>query len=428
MAKEVLMPKLGMTQETGTILQWFKQEGDPVEKGEPLLEVMTDKINIEVESYESGVLLKKYYEIDDVVPVNQVIAYIGSPGEPIPDHPVPLAQQPGNNASDSATSEVGGTADGVSAVPGKVRATPAARAAARKYGVNLHALASGLKDRRIYRRDVDAFVRNQGQVTSAPVAETSPSVKPPAKPANPPLRSDALRSSSDLSDAQVVHIQGIRRVIGDRMSQSAFTAPHVTLVTEVDMGEVVHLRETLLPVIQAETGERLSYTEIIVKGVAHALRKHPSVNAWMREDHMVLHQRVHVGVAVDTEAGLMVPVVRDADEKGLADLTRLLKDLARRARAQRLSPDEISGSTFTVSNLGMYAVDAFTPIINAPETAILGVGRMMERPVGRNGQIVLRPMMALSLSFDHRALDGAPAAAFLTELKTVLEQPSRLLV
>jgi pyruvate dehydrogenase E2 component (dihydrolipoamide acetyltransferase) len=194
------------------------------------------------------------------------------------------------------------------------------------------------------------------------------------------------------------------------------------------MTKVKELRSQLLPIIEKQTGFRLSYTEVIIKAAGLVLSRYPSINASFINDEIIYNDDVHIGLAVAVKDGLMVPVIKDVNQKGLADLTTEAKDIGKRAREQKLLPDQLKGSTFTISNLGMYAIDAFTPIINQPETAILGVGRMQDKPVVQNGSIEIRPMMTVSMSFDHRVIDGAPAAEFLTELKRVLENPFELLV
>jgi pyruvate dehydrogenase E2 component (dihydrolipoamide acetyltransferase) len=220
----------------------------------------------------------------------------------------------------------------------------------------------------------------------------------------------------------------MRKVIAQRMVQSAFTAPHVTLTSEVDMLNVKELRNQILPIIQEQTGERLSYTEILMKAVSKALERHPIINASLQNDLIIYHKKINIGLAVSVPNGLVVPVIENVDQLGLSALTRECKQISKSARAGKLKPDQLSGSTFTISNLGMYAVDSMTPIINQPESAILAVGQIKEKPVGVKGSIQLRPMMTLNLSIDHRIIDGAPAAAFLTELKELLENPTLLLV
>lgn len=405
MATAVFMPKLSMTMETGTVIQWFKQEGDPVREGDVLLEVLTDKINIEVESYSTGTLLKIYYGPDQVVPVNQVIGYVGEAGENVPDTPPALEssanEEKAEAPDDQPTKE---ETQGSESSDQKIRATPVARRMARENGIDLGQVNGSGPNGRVQKVDIE-------QALSASSAK-SVSTKAEAVTSLP---------------GQQVKVEGMRKVIAERMVASAYTAPHVTLSTEADMSQVIEVRSTLLPTIEKLTGHRLSYTEIIIKAVATALARHPKVNASLKDDVIQLHETINIGVAVAVTDGLLVPVIKQADQKGLAHLTTETKRLAGLARDGRLLPDDMRGGTFTISNLGMYAIDVFTPIINQPESAILGVGRIHEKPVGVNGQIALRPMMSLSLSFDHRVMDGAPAAAFLQEIKELLESPYHLL-
>lgn len=436
------MPKLGMTMETGTIIRWFKEEGEHVQAGDVLLEVMTDKINIEVESYETGVLLKRYYEADAVVPVNHVIAYIGEEGETVPDQPPEAA--PSNQADEAAPS---GSSDERSAEEpsveagvsdgGKVRATPAARRLARERGVPLEQIRGSGERGRIHLADVEKYLE-ENAVKATPLARKVAEAEGidlrnvsgsgvHGKILKEDVESHRTPATAKTEDT-LQKLEGMRKIIAQRMAESAFTAPHVTLTTEVDMTRSIELRQSLLPVIEKQTGYRLSYTEVIIKAVALCLRRHPHMRAQLDGEYIRYVSDIHVGLAVAVDNGLLVPVIRHADQKGLAALTQESKTLAALARENKLKPDQISGGTFTISNLGMYAVDTFTPIINQPESAILGVGRIVEKAVGVNGQIVLRPMMSLSLSFDHRLIDGAPAAAFLTDLKRMLENPYELLI
>ncbi|MFK9091807.1 dihydrolipoamide acetyltransferase family protein [Bacillus salipaludis] len=451
MAKEIFMPKLSSTMAEGTLLQWFKEEGDSVEIGEPLFEIMTDKINIEVEAYDPGILLKKYFQVDDQVPVNQIIGYIGEAGEKVPD------TSPGISGSEEAEQvvsveamvstpaetaiPVGTGAAGESGQSEKPRATPAARRLARVNDLTLGSIKGSGPNGRVQKRDVVTVVESAAaQPKATPLARkiaaaeqvdlfavtgsgingkiVKTDVMPPASRAE-----DALAPAA----SQRKKMSGMRKVIAERMAQSAYTAPHVTLTTDVDMTKVKELRSTLLPIIEKQTGLRLSYTEVLIKASGAALARHPEVNVSIEGDEIVQHGPVHIGLAVAVPGGLMVPVVKDVLFKGLAEVTQDAKDIGQRARDNKLLPDQMKGSTFTISNLGMYAIDAFTPIINQPDSAILGVGRIVDKPVAVNGALEIRPMMTLSLSFDHRAIDGAPAAAFLTELKQILENPFELL-
>lgn len=400
MAKEVLMPKLGMTMEKGTITQWIATEGDEISAGDLLLEVMTDKINIEVEAYESGTLLKVYYEEGDDVPVNQVIAYIGEKGEHVPDQPPSSEEEsPVSSKTEEETTETSTVFAKVESV--KPRATPAARKMAREHDFDLTQISGSGKRGRIHVEDVRQYHANI-QTPVVPVVKQN--------------------------TASSIKVSGIRKTIGKRMLQSSQEIPHVTLHTEADMGEVVHLRNALLPNIEKSTGLRLSYTEVILKAVASSLRHHPLLRSSLHGNEIITHEQINLGLAVSQPDGLVVPVIHQVDQLGLEELTKKVKQVAHEAREGRISPDLLTGGVFTVSNLGMYRVDQFNPIINQPEGAILGTGRIYEKPVARKGEMVLRHMMSLSLSFDHRILDGAPAAAFLTELVERLENPYQLLM
>lgn len=452
MAKEVFMPKLSSTMAVGTLLQWFKEEGDPVEVGEPIFEIMTDKINIEVEAYEEGILLKKYFQEDDEIPVNTIIAYIGNEGEEVPlespgisgedtdDTTAETESESSKGIEVAATEAVESSSDTVLA-DGKVRATPAARRVARENDFSLNTVTGSGPKGRIHEQDViQAIADNTVLVT--PLAEkiakengvdltlvTGTGVRGKIEKADVLAFIEAQKEPvKETVTGERVKLKGLRKAIADKMLESVRSIPHVTLTSDVDMTKAIELRKALLPVVESQTGYRLSYTEIIMKTVAHVLGNHPKVNAALIDNEIVYNNDVNIGLAVAVENGLIVPSVKQANKKGLAELTEASKTLGKKARDNKLTPDEMQGSTFTISNLGMYAIDGFTPIINPPETAILGVGRIVEKPVVVNGQIEVRPMMVLSLSFDHRVIDGAPAAEFLTELKESLEDPYSLLV
>lgn len=450
MAKEIFMPKLSSTMEVGTLLQWLKEEGDSVEIGEPIFEIMTDKINIEVEAYDAGTLLKKYFQEDDQVPVNYIIGYIGIAGETVPDASPGLsgsevevqeqAEAPAPAATDAA--DLVGVGNSVSQNGEKPRATPAARKLARVNELEIGAIQGSGPNGRVQKKDVVAVIERVGAAPKAtPLAHkiaASEQVNLSAVTGTGVngkiVKTDVIAAGSKVEVAPVSipsprkKMSGMRKVIAERMAQSAYTAPHVTLTTDVDMTKVKELRASLLPIVEKQTGLRLSYTEVLIKAAAAALSRHPEVNVSIEGDEIVQHGQVHIGLAVAVPGGLMVPVVKDVLIKGLSELTHDAKEIGQRARENKLLPDQLKGSTFTISNLGMYAIDAFTPIINQPESAILGVGRIVDKPVAVNGALEIRPMMTLSLSFDHRAIDGAPAAAFLTELKQILENPFELLV
>lgn len=442
MAEKVVMPKLGATMEEGTIDSWLVDVGEEIEEGDPIVEIQTDKITMEVEAEADGVLLKKLYEAGDTIPVQQVIAYIGEAGENVddlvddapfvdkteavtPDAKVDTpAEVTANGAGDSDTTEI--------------RRTPIARRLAAEHNLDLREITGSGPLGRIQKVDVEnAIAQNKQKITplakKMAVDQQVDTTTITGSGAYGKIVKDdiiaANRPKEVAAADERVAFKGIRKVIADRISDSYYSAPHVTLHSEIDMTECVKLRKQLLPVIEEAEGVRVSYNEIIVKATAFSLRQNPNINISLENDkEIVYHSDIHIGFAVAVPDGLVVPVLRNVDQKGLGILTKEAKTIAKKARDGMLTPDEMQGSTFTISNLGMFAVDGFTPIINQPNAAILGVGRIQEKPVIINGQVEARSMMTLSLSFDHRIIDGAPAAQFLTDLKNVLEQPYKLMV
>lgn len=378
MAVKIIMPKLGMAMTEGTVVKWLKPDGARVEKGERIAVVMSKKITYEVEAPASGILRHAAAE-KEVKAVGEVIGYITEPGEVIPELEKVPAAPPVAEAPAPPAKEI--------------LATPAAKRLAKEHGIDLSQVTGTGPGGRITEKDVMAFIEAR---------------KAPPPPPRPPAR--------------VIPFIGMRQAIAERMTQSLQTMAQVTITTEIDATELVRMREQL-------KGEfDLTYTDMVVKAAAMALKKHPLLNSTLIGEEIHLLDEVHIGVAVALESGLIVPVVRDADKKSLREIAAETRRLAEGARAGTLTVDEVTGSTFTVTNLGMYGVDVFTPIINPPEVAILGVGRIVEKPACCQGQIVPRAMMHLSLTFDHRIVDGAPAAEFLRTVKELLENPYRLLL
>jgi pyruvate dehydrogenase E2 component (dihydrolipoamide acetyltransferase) len=436
MPVEVLMPKLGATMEKGTIIEWLKNEGDPVEIGEPILEIMTDKIGMEVEASASGILLKKLYEKDAEVPVMVPIAYIGEPGEKIEaktvvDQEIQIKKDK-KVIQHEESNQTGENLYQTNNVDSKPRRTPAALKLARQHGIDLRKIKGSGPNNRIHVKDVELFIQNSKKLTplAKKIAENT-KVDTNSIPVSlnyKKVRKEDVIKEIPRNGARSVKYYGIRKIVGERMVQSIHTAPHVTLSTEVDMTAAIDLRKRLIDKIQAITGYRLSFTEIIVKCVAHTLKAHPMLNASLIGDQIEIHSDINIGIAVAIPNGLIVPVIKNADQKGLALLTEESKKMVKSARENTLTSEKLSGGTFTISNLGMYEIDTFTPIINQPESAILGVGRIRDQVVSVNSSIEIRPQMTLSLSFDHRIIDGAPAAQFLTDLKEILENPYELMV
>jgi pyruvate dehydrogenase E2 component (dihydrolipoamide acetyltransferase) len=384
MAVEVVMPKFGLTMQQGTIQQWFRAEGESVTAGDPLFEVETEKVLYEVEAPSDGVVAAILYPVESVVPVGSVVAVIAVAGE----DPVAVASRyektaaqvvPSIPAAPAAQSEVvreerrtAAATPTESGPPGdRVTATPAARKLAKERGIDLASVKGTGPGGRVTREDVENVLS--------------------AAPAAP----------------EVVPWQGMRKRIAARMFQSLQTTAQLTITTEVDVTEMVHRR------VRLQKGQPITYNDLLVHAVGRALREHPRLNATVEGQAARVHLDVNVGVAVALDEGLIVPVIRNADRKSPAEIAQESRELGEKARAGTLSVDDVSGGTFTVSNLGMYGVDAFTPIIDLPQVAILGVGRVRQKPVVHEGEIAIRHTLILSLTFDHRAVDGVPAAAFL---------------
>lgn len=463
MATKMVMPLLGQTMEEGTIIRWFKNEGDEVKAGEPLLEVMTDKVNMEVEAPVSGVLRKIIAKPDDVVPVKKPIAIIGSPDEPIDDllkeieketlaegaQPTegaevtaPKVEQPAPEAAEAPVSAVPPRAVEIPAAPPSVAgeervfASPAARRVAREHGIDISVLAgkgTGPNGRIVEKDVLDYIARTKATPLAEKVAAeagveigaiagtgiggkvTAEDVRKAAAPPTPAI-------------GQTIPFTGIRKAVAQNVLASYQQAVHVTLVTEVDMTECVKMRESILPSIEERYGVRVSYTDIIVKAAARAMEDKPIVNSSLQGDQIIIHDQINIGVATAIEGGLVVPVVKDVRNKTLPQVSKEIKELVGRARAGQASGDDFRGGTFTVTNLGAYGVDSFNPIITPGQSAILGVCRIIEKPAVVNGQIVPRSMMNLCLTFDHRVMDGAPAAEYLARLKEILEAPYLIFV
>jgi pyruvate dehydrogenase E2 component (dihydrolipoamide acetyltransferase) len=426
MATAVIMPKVDMVMETGTFIEWLKQEGDRVEKGAPLFVIMTDKASIEIEAPASGILAGVTANPDDVIPVTEVIAHILEPGEELPAAgpaeatPMPEPEQASQVVQFQATAP--------NPADGRIRATPVARRLATELDVDLAQLQGRGPGGRIHKADVLAFAE-EGVKAPARVEAGVKARVPVKAPVGVEVPLPSARQKA------VVPLTGPRKIIAERMAYSASTAPHITLTLSVDMSEASRLRSRLLDPIEERTEQRLSFTAILVRAVASTLPRHPYLNASLDGDQIVLWKDVHVGIATSISAGgaadiednLIVPVIREAQSKDLEQIVAELGDLVERARARRLARSEMTGGTFTISNLGMFDIESFTAIINPPESAILAVGKIVDSPVGLQGQIELRPRMRLTLSADHRVVDGAAGARFLADLKAVLENPYLLI-
>jgi len=438
---QVVMPKLGLTMTEATLVEWLKQEGDPVEKGELLFVLESEKSILEIESPASGVL-HILVATGTTVPVQTPIALlVGARGGPLSPQEEVTGQpaEGGPPALDDSTAAGGPTTVAARQPDRPIAASPKARVLANRLGLSLEGIAGSGPRGMVVAADVEASAGTRPAIKASPVArnlarraDLDLATVAGTGPSGRVMRQDVERALGGAEQAQagdgppappgIQPLSGLRAVIAERLSASWRERPHVTLTTEVDATNLASARQQAM----AELGQKVSYDALLVALVARALREHPQLNVRLTDAGLEQVPNVHIGVAVDTERGLLVPVVRDADTQDLGQILATLHGLLERALSGRSLPDDLTGGTFTITNLGMFEIDAFTPIINPPESAILGVGRILSKPVGLGGQIVLRDMMTLSLSFDHRLVDGAPAARFLQRVKQLIERPFAL--
>ncbi|SRR5579884_93047 len=492
MATNVILPALGMAQETGLIVRWLKAEGEAVKKGEPLLEVETDKATVEIEAAADGILSGIAAAAGDEVPVGQVIAQILAPGEASPRStiaqpgiPAPIGNENGTAAAPARTAQEGvATSSGRDNGAPIVAATPLASRIAAEHHLDLRLITPS--GRRIQKADVLTYIGDREKTVAATVSVSPrlPAASPKARrlareqqkelatihgsgPGGAVLSVDVLNApqveeptavsvatSAPLpvevgEEPTVTGVEGMGgtggtgggqelavshswRVMAERITQSWTSAPHFYLVREVRANRLMAWRE----LAQKRSIEKVTYSDLLVKAVATALRLHPRLNATWNADRLTLNEQINIGLAVATgmdgsgqgsRAGLVVPVISHADGLGVSEIARRRRELVARAQEGRLRPQDLSGGTFTISNLGMYGVDAFNAVINPPQVAILAVGRIAERVIPLDGQPSVQPMMLLTLSCDHRAVDGARGAQFLATLAEMLEEPLALL-
>jgi pyruvate dehydrogenase E2 component (dihydrolipoamide acetyltransferase) len=421
MSTKVVMEALSPTMEEGRLVEWKKQEGEAVAVGDVLAEVETDKAVMELVARSGGTLLKQVVQAGTTVPVSELVAVIGEPGEKVEalsggqgDGQAAPARKPAAKAEAQAPVDANGQpAPKPAAAPrpaaaqpaarsaGRVKASPLARRMAAERGIDISGVAGSGPEGRIVARDVEGSrPATAGAATAA--AGRAPTIRVPAG-----------------QPYQDVPLTQIRKTIAKRLVQSIGPIPTFYLTTEVDMERSRDAREALLEA----GGEKVSFNDIVIKAVAMALRQHPECNAWWQDDHIRYWNEVHVAMAVAIEEGLITPVIRHTDLKSLREIAAESRDLAGRARERKLAPEEYTGGTFSVSNLGMLDIDEFTAVINPPETGILAVGRMVEQPVVHEGAVAIRRRMRLTMSCDHRVIDGATGARFLQTLKRMLENP-----
>jgi pyruvate dehydrogenase E2 component (dihydrolipoamide acetyltransferase) len=403
------MPALEMAQETGKLLSWRKKEGESIAKGEPLLDVETDKAVVEIEAPADGILAGVKAHAGDVIPVGQTIGWIVNPGEQPPAEEVSSASGRRMDTKVAPASSAAASTSAAAAPPASanVRISPKARRLAREHGVELSRVRGTGSEGEILAEDILAFVAAGGSPATAAV---------PARSENPQAEAYATQTLTQVA-----------RLMAERTTQSWTTAPHFFVTRDIDAGALLSVREKFGPAIEKERGVKLSHTDLLIAAVAHALGKHPLVNASWTGNGIRLHPEINVGVAMAVEGGVVAAAIPDANSKKLGEIAVLRRDLTERARAGKLRPADITGATFTISNLGMYQVDAFTAIIVAPQAAILAVGRIADRVVPVDGKPGIRPMMTLTLSCDHRVFDGARAALFLNDLAAAIVEPEKLL-
>jgi pyruvate dehydrogenase E2 component (dihydrolipoamide acetyltransferase) len=406
---DVLMPRLSDTMEEGVLSQWVKHEGDQVRKGDVLAVIETDKAAMEMEAYDEGVLTRILVQEGASVPIGTPIAVIGEGAAeaaapspvPVPDHPERGVVPPAAPAPRPVS---------VAALAGRPPASPLARKLARERGVDLTAVKGSGPGGRIVRADIEQAAREGDSARLAP----EPAAAPPVPAAAAPL-------APATEDAEEVPLTTVRRLTAQRLAASAREAPHFYLTVVADAGQLLAFRAQANDRRGADV--KISVTDLLIRACATALAVHPEVNASWDETRILRHRHVSIGIAVAIEDGLIVPVVRDADRKTLTEIAREARDLTTRARSRKLTPDELTGGTFTISNLGMYGIRQFTAVINPPQAAILAVGEAVRQPVVRGDQVATGTTMTLTLSIDHRAVDGATAAGFLTRLRELIEQP-----
>jgi pyruvate dehydrogenase E2 component (dihydrolipoamide acetyltransferase) len=449
MATQVIMPKLSPTMEEGQLSRWLKKEGDKVSMGEPLAEIDTDKATMEMQALANGVLRKIIVNEGESAPLGQLIAIIGEPDEDIsamlgsaaapaqaaakapekePEQPKVDAAQPASPPSAEAASSAPAQRAAVATVepvstPGngaqaakqgeRLIVSPLAARMAAESGVDLRSLSGSGPGGRIVKRDIEAAM--QAQHSTATAGATGAVVKFP-------VRQAGITEASPYRDEPASEM---RRIIAKRLVTSLGPIPHFFLTTEIEMDRAAEMRQNIK---ELDPELKISVNDIIIKVAAAALIAHPQVNASFQDKTVRYYERADVGVAVAIEEGLITPVVRSADQKSLSEIAQEVRDLAERARKRKLKPEEYTGASFSISNLGMFGIDEFTAVINPPEGAILAVGAMAAKPVVRDNEIVVRQMMRVTMSCDHRVIDGATGAKFLQTFKRILENPLYLVV
>lgn len=417
MADVVNMPALSDTMEEGTLVAWHKEVGDAVESGELLAEIETDKAVMEFQSFYDGVLLYIGVEEGNAVPVDAIIAIIGKEGEDYKalltgsgnsakqEAPKQEAEKPSEEVLEAVSAPLAKAESKDNSSNGRVKASPLAKAMAKEEGIDLSKVNGTGDDGRIVKRDIEDYLKTP-------------------QPEETVVATKAIKVPEPDGDYEDVPVSQMRKVISRRLGESKFNAPHFYLTMEICMDKLIATRKQLKEL----TETKISFNDFVVKATAKALREHKNINASWLGDKIRYYNYVNMGVAVAIDEGLVVPVVRNADTKALSNIATEIRELAGRAKERKLTPDEMSGNTFTISNLGMFGIDEFTAIINAPDACILAVGGINPRLVLVDGEVKESNFMKVTLSCDHRVVDGASGAKFLQTLKAILEEPMRLMI
>jgi pyruvate dehydrogenase E2 component (dihydrolipoamide acetyltransferase) len=417
MADVVNMPALSDTMEEGTLVAWHKEVGDAVESGELLAEIETDKAVMEFQSFYDGVLLYIGVEEGNAVPVDAIIAIIGEEGEDYKalltsadketkeETPQKEAEKPSEEVLEAVSAPLAKEESKDSSNNGRVKASPLAKAMAKEEGIDIKKVTGTGDDGRIVKRDIEEYLKNP-------------------QPEETVVATKAINVPEPDGDYEDVPVSQMRKVISRRLGESKFNAPHFYLTMEICMDKLIATRKQLKEL----TETKISFNDFVVKATAKALKEHKSINASWLGDKIRYYNYVNMGVAVAIDEGLVVPVIRNADTKALSNIATEIRELAGRAKERKLTPDEMSGNTFTISNLGMFGIDEFTAIINAPDACILAVGGISPRLVLVDGEVKESKFMKVTLSCDHRVVDGASGAKFLQTLKAILEEPMRLMI
>ena len=437
MAEVIRMPRMSDTMEEGNIIGWLKKEGESVEPGETLAEVETDKATMELDAFVEGTLLHIAVK-EGPVPIDGVIAVIGEEGEDWKAALEAAGDGSENGASkseapaeekapeSSAPAESAPAEETTSTSDDKrIKASPLAKSMAKDAGVDINQITGSGDQGRIVKRDVEVYLEKQQAAPTPQVAAPAPAAAPEEKKAKPEAPAVApFTYATGEPQYEDTPVSQMRKVIARRLGESKFSAPHFYLTVEINMDKAVSMRKSVNEIAPT----KISFNDFVVKASAAALRLHPAINSSWMGDTIRQNKDVNIGVAVAVPDGLLVPVVRYADMKTLSQINTEVKTLAGKAKNRKLQPDEMSGNTFTISNLGMFGIEEFTAIINPPDSCIMAVGGIIQKPVVKNGEIVVGNMMKVTLSCDHRVVDGASGAQFLNTFKDILENPIRLMV